>query len=70
MVMVSGTTLGSGRNELGPIPAFKELMVMGVRRWGEVSGGRVAIGGLGLKRKEHLNTMPKHEESPRSQRGQ
>lgn len=54
MVMVSGTTLGSGRNELGPIPAFKELMITGVRRWGEVRGGRVAVGGLGLKEERAL----------------
>lgn len=36
MVMVPGATLGSGnRNKLGPVPAFKELMVMaGVGRAG------------------------------------
>lgn len=32
--------------------------------------GEIAIGAGGERRKEHLNTMPKCEESPGSQRGQ
>lgn len=66
MVMVPGATVGSrSRNELGPVPAFKELMAAGV---GEGSGKRWGRGTVGGWEKGRKNTLCPSVRGPQGHR--